>query len=98
VLTSSKNSQSVLSQISWAFHCRDCYVDKKLYVQYVRQHLEYAAVAWSPWLEADKSALEKIQQRAIAMVSGMQGKSYEEKLRELGLTTLEEHRYQSDMV
>jgi hypothetical protein len=55
-------------------------------------------VAWSPWLEADKSALEKIQQRAIAMVSGMQGKSYEEKLRELGLTTLEEHRYQSDMV
>jgi hypothetical protein len=26
-----------------------------------------------PWLEADKAALEKIQQRAIAMVSGMQG-------------------------
>ncbi len=33
--------------------------NKKLYVQYVRPHLEFAVAAWSPWLEADKSCLEK---------------------------------------
>jgi ribonuclease P/MRP protein subunit RPP40 len=52
----------------------------------------------SPWLEADKAALEKIQRRAVAMISGQQGSTYEEKLKELGLTTLEERRHQADLV
>jgi hypothetical protein len=55
-------------------------------------------VAWSSWFEADKAVLEKIQQRALAMVSGLKGHSYEERLRELGLTTLEERRHQTDML
>jgi ribonuclease P/MRP protein subunit RPP40 len=59
--------------------------------------LEFAAVAWSPWLEADKAVLEKIQQRAVSMVSGLKGTTYEEKLKELGLTSLEERRHQIDM-
>ncbi len=42
--------------------------------------------------------LEKIQQRAEAMISGLKGNSYEERLRELGLTTLEERGHQADMV
>ena len=64
----------------------------------MRPHLEFASVAWSPWFEADKAVLEKIQQRAVAMISGLKGDSYEERLRELGLTTLEERRHQADMV
>jgi hypothetical protein len=64
----------------------------------VRPHLEFAATAWSPWLEADKAVLEKIHQRAVAMVSGLKGKTYEERLVELGLTTLEERRHQMDML
>jgi hypothetical protein len=32
------------------------------------------------------------------MVSGLQGSTYEDKLKELGLTTLEERRHQADMV
>jgi hypothetical protein len=90
-------AQTVLSQITRAFHYRDRHVFKKLYVQYVRPHLEFAAVAWSPWLEADKAALEKIQKRAVKMVSGLKGTTYEEKLKELGLTSLEERRHQIDM-
>jgi ribonuclease P/MRP protein subunit RPP40 len=54
-------------------------------------------VAWSPWFEADKAVLEKIQQRVVAMISGLKGQSYEERLRELGLTTLEKRRNQTDM-
>ena len=38
--------------------------------------------------EEDKAALEKVQQSAIKMVSGLNALTYEESLRELGLTTL----------
>ncbi len=41
--------------------------------------------------------LEKIQKRAVNMVSGLKASTYEEKLKELGLTTLEERRHQTDM-
>jgi hypothetical protein len=93
-----RSAQTVLSQISRAFHYRDRHIFKSLYVQYVRPHLEYAAVSWSPWLETDKAVIEKIQKRAVSMVSGLKGKTYEEKLLELGLTTMEERRHQADMV
>ncbi len=65
-----RTAQTVLSQISRAFHFRNRHVFLRLYVQYVRPHLEFASPAWSPWLEADKELLEKIQRRAVNMVSG----------------------------
>ena len=43
----------------------------KLYKQYVRPHLEFAVTAWSPWTEADKECLEKVQRRAVKMISGL---------------------------
>jgi ribonucleases P/MRP protein subunit RPP40 len=94
---SARTAQGVLSQITRAFHYRDRNVFLRLYIQYVRPHLEYASPAWSPWLEADKEVMEKVQRRAVNMISGLKAKTYEEKLRELGLTTLEERRHQTDM-
>jgi hypothetical protein len=91
-------AQTVLSQLTRAFHYRDKHVYVRLYMQYVRPHLEFASPAWSPWTEADKAVLEKIQRRAVSMVSGLKGESYEEKLKELGLPTLEERRHQADML
>ncbi len=64
----------------------------------MRPHLEFAVPSWCPWLEADKEVLEKVQRRAIKMVSGLKSNTYEGRLRELGLTTLEERRHQADMV
>ncbi len=32
----------------------------------MRPHLEFASPAWSPWTEADKAVLEKIQRRAVS--------------------------------
>jgi hypothetical protein len=92
-----RTAQTVLSQISRAFHYRDRNVFIRLYVQYVRPHLEFAVPAWSPWLEADKEVLEKVQRRAVQMVSGLRSHTYEDRLKELGLTTLEERRHQADM-
>jgi hypothetical protein len=40
---------------------RDRHVFMRLYAQYVRRHLEFAVQAWSPWYEADKECLEKVQ-------------------------------------
>ena len=90
--------QTVLSQLSRALHFRDRHVFVRLYVQYVRPHLEFAVPAWSPWQEGDKEVLEKVQKRAVKMISGLEGKTYEERLKEVGLLTLEERRHQADMV
>ena len=93
-----RTAQTVLGQLTRAFHFRDRHIFVRLYSQYVRPHLEFASPAWSPWLEADKDALEKVQMHAVRMVSGLAGQTYEERLAELGLTTLEERRHQQDML
>ena len=48
-------------------------------------------------LEADIKVLEAVQQRAIRMTSGLSG-SYEEKLRQVGLTNLSERRIRGDLI
>jgi len=62
----------------------------------VRPHLEFASPAWSPWLQGDKDELEKVQKKAVKMVAGLKGTTYEEKCAELGLQTLEERRNRQD--
>jgi ribonucleases P/MRP protein subunit RPP40 len=69
-----RTAQTALSQLTRAFHHRDRKIYVQLYMQYVRPYLECAAAAWLPWLEADKTMLEKIQRRAISMASGLKGK------------------------
>jgi hypothetical protein len=63
----------------------DRHIFLRLYKQYVRPHLEFSSQAWAPWPEGDRNCLEKAQQRAIKMVSGLRINSYEERLRELNL-------------
>jgi hypothetical protein len=92
-----KTAQAVLGQITRAFQYRDRRVFLQLYKQYVHPHLEFATQSWSPWLQADIGVLEKVQRRAVGMVFSLQAKDYEDRLRELGLTTLEERRHQADM-
>ena len=59
--------------------------------------MRYRHGQWSPWTAQDKEVLEKVQQRAIRMISGLRASEYEDRLKELGLTTLEERRHQADM-
>ncbi len=96
-LKAARTAQTVLGQIGRAFHYRDRHTFIKLYKQYVRPHLEFSTQAWSPWSVADKECLEKVQKRAVNMVTGLASTSYEEKLAEVGLLKLEERRHQSDM-
>ncbi len=92
-----KTASTVLGQITRAFQYRDRHVFVRLYKQYVMPHLEFAVQAWAPWTACDKEILEKVQKRAVAMVAGLSGKTYEERLQELGMLSLEERRHQADM-
>ena len=91
-------AQMVLGQIGRAFHFRDKHVFVKLYKTYVRPHLEFAGQAWAPWTAVDKDILENVQRRVVKMVSGLKSADYEGRLKELGITTLEERRHQADML
>ena len=62
------------------------------YETYVRPHLEYCQAAWSPWTEGDKKVLEQVQQRAIRMITNLKGRCYENRLREVRLTTQREEK------
>ena len=68
-----------------------------VYKVFVRPHLEYAVSAWSPWHNKDKEILERIQRRATRRMSDVTG-SYEERLRQLELTTLEDRRSRGDAI
>ena len=70
----------------------------RLYKVYVRPILEYCIQAVGPYSEGDKLCLERVQKRAVGMVSNIARGSYEEKLKELKLTTLEERRWRGDMI
>ena len=91
-------ANAVLTQISRAFQYRDRRVFLQLYKQFVRCHLEFSTPAWSLWQTGDIQLLEQVQRRAVRLINGLQGVTYEERLAELGLRTLEERRIRIDLV
>ena len=79
-------ASTVLAQITRTFHYGDRHVFLSLYQQYVPPHLEFAVHG----NQADIQCLEAVQQRAVRAISGLWATTYEKKVKELKMPSLQD--------
>ena len=70
---------------------------RNYFITWVRSHLEYASVVWSPYTKRNIVKLEQIQRIATRLIIG-QDFSEHERLEKLNLLPLQYHREVNDLL
>jgi len=98
IATKVKKANQAVGMIKNTFTYLDKEIFLPLYKSFVRPHVEYASVVWSPTYKKDIISVEHVQRRATRLVPECKNMCYEERLRFLGLPTLCYRRQRADMI
>ena len=78
------------------------YIDEEMFLNLFksifRPHIEYATPILSLLYKKDKIIIENVQRRATKLVASCKNLSYPERLRNLGLPSLEYRKERTDMI
>ena len=97
-LEAEKKALKVLGFIKRSFNYKNQEIIITLYKSLVRPHLEYAVQMWSPYLRKDIERLERVQARATKLIPSLRNISYERRLKELNMFSLETRRKRGELI
>ena len=98
IMNQIKKANSIVGLIKRSFVYLTPHLFKKLFTSFVRPHLEYGQVIWSPKLRKHANLVENVQRRATKIVSTCRNLSYEARLEQIGIPTIEYRRKVGDMI
>ena len=91
-------ANAMVGLIRRSFSYLSCSLFRKLYLAFVRPHLEYAQVVWSPHSKKLINMIENVQIRATKLVDGLSSLDYPDRLKMLNLPTLAHRRLRGAMI